>query len=255
MFQSFSPRPSSGLQPATMWRAPYAVLRAAHVPAPATIPMLLNNPACFRERANIVQVSSKRRHRSRNVGHGRGAFAFSPLRLRLRSGSSLRGKASGRSRSPTPAPPQWSAISVGVILPGACCPGPGHAFLLPIAGYCRKSSYRARSVGPGSCRVASRSVSPTLPPTHPMNFPLCIVVRCASTARFAARPAGKHNENYPTLVGWFGWRSARGFTLRDRLGRLGSGRYRKGRRCARAPERLRRSSRSVLAPPFTNCNV
>jgi len=55
-----------------------------------------------------------------------------------------------------------------------------------------------------------------------MNFPLCIVVRCASTARLAARPAGKHNEKYPTLVGWLGWRSATGFTLRDRLGRLGS---------------------------------
>ena len=68
----------------------------------------------------------------------------------------------------------------------------------------KRSSHRARCVGHGSCRAASRLVSPTSPPTHPMNFPLCIVVRCASTARFAARPAGKHNENYPTLPAGLG---------------------------------------------------
>ena len=32
--------------------------------------------------------------------------------------------------------------------------------------------------------------SPASQPTHPMNFSLCIVVRYASTARFAARPSG-----------------------------------------------------------------
>ena len=66
--------------------------------------MLLNNPARFRERADIVQVSAVRRHRSRNVGHGHG-FCISSLRLRLRLAAPF-GEGVGSLRSPTPAQPK-----------------------------------------------------------------------------------------------------------------------------------------------------
>ena len=80
--------------------------------------------------------------------------------------------------------------SVGVNRPGAFRPGSDHASALLIVCYCRGSSHRTRSVGHGSCRGGFLSLSPASPPTHPMNFALCIVVRYASTARFAARPSG-----------------------------------------------------------------
>ena len=53
-----------------------------------------------------------------------------------------------------------------------------------------ESSHRTRCVGPGSCRVGFRSLSPTSPPTHPRKSRYVRVVRCAATARFAARPTG-----------------------------------------------------------------
>ena len=94
-------------------------------------------------------------------------------------------------------------------------------FYCPPFATAKGSSHRARSVGHGSCRGGLRLLSPASPPTHPMNFPLCIVVRCASTARFAARPAGKHNENYPTLPAALGGDHDRIFPAGRRLCRLG----------------------------------
>jgi len=96
------PPPASlraGLRSAARLSAPGP--RATLVTAHATRSMLLNNPARFRERANIVQVSSLRRHRSQNVGNGHGFCIFAassaPALWQLPSG-----KASARCAHPRP---------------------------------------------------------------------------------------------------------------------------------------------------------
>ena len=103
--------------------------------------------------------------------------------------------------------------SVGVNRPGAFCPGSDHASLLPIVCHCRGSSNRTQV--PGTVAAGERSkrcfsverplaglvkkkneerryspsfASITADPSD--KIPLCIVVRYASTARFAARPSG-----------------------------------------------------------------
>ena len=111
----------------------------------------------------------------------------------------------------------------------------------------------------------------------PDKIPLCIVVRCASTAHYVARPTGLHNEFYRTCrLLWVA--VTRGFTLRGAPLPAGSGRLTwpvlyhgenqnigndgetkcriecvgKTRVAARGLQPvfiLRRSSRSVLAPP------
>lgn len=127
------------------------------------------------------------------------------FRLRLRSpmpeerGHGERGgdEEPYRNPSPGPLPPSYagegagrmlakcSASSVGVILPGS-----DHPSLVPAAATAKGSSHRARSVGHGSCRGGLRLVSPKSPPAHPIILRYVRVVRCASTARCAARPSG-----------------------------------------------------------------
>jgi len=77
-----------------------------------------------------------------------------------------------------------------VILPGAFCPGPDHASLLPFVGYCRGSSHRTRVSG--TVAAGAAPVSHFQHHRQPIReYPVMSgVVRCASTARYAARPAG-----------------------------------------------------------------
>ena len=162
--------------------------RAALVTAHAGSFMLANNPARFRRtRQHSASFSSppspqpKRRPRSRLLHFHRSVFACAlvgpfgegvvaaPPRPRHRSG-----------------PPYPSASS-----------SPAHAAPVRITPfYCwpsvtaKRSSHRARCVGHGSCRGGLRLVLPASPPAHPIILRYVRVVRCASTARFAARPSG-----------------------------------------------------------------
>ena len=242
------------------------------------------------ERANIVQVSAVRRHRSRNVGHGHGfciftassspslwqlpsgkaswlapprprhrsvlpypSASFAPVRpaperitprscrlivtawgrhrfsasspavvhlrfapdhffrLRLRSpmpeerGHGERGADEVPYRNPSPRPPPAILCGRGSrpqacdsVLPHSSASSsparPAPVRITPF--YClssvtaKGSSHRARSVGHGSCRGGLRLLSSASPPAHPIILRYVRVVRCASTARFAARPSG-----------------------------------------------------------------
>ena len=110
-------------------------------------------------------------------------------------------------------PRRFLQHSVGVNRPGAFRPGSDHASILPSVCYCRGSSHRTRSVGHGSCRGGFLSLSPASPPTHPMNFSLCIVVplrvyrslRCAPfrvyimkiIRRLPAALGGESRQDFP----------------------------------------------------------
>ena len=163
--------------------------------------------------------------------------------------------------------------SVGVNRPGAFCPGSDHASALLIVCYCRGSSHRTQGLGTVAAGERSkrcfsverplaglvkkkneeRRYSPliaNITADPPDNIPLCIVVRCASTAHYVARPTGLHNEFYRTCrLLWVA--ATRGFTLRGSPRSAESGKYLRGvaARGLQPVFILRRSSRSVLAPP------
>ena len=106
----------------------------------------------------------------------------------------------------------------------------------PLAGLVKKKNEERRY----SPSIANITADP------PDKIPLCIVVRCASTAHYVARPTGLHNEFYRTCrLVWVA--ATRGFTLRGRLGRLRSGSVLKcvAARGLQPVSILHRSSRSV----------
>ena len=124
---------------------------------------------------------------------------------------------------PRPRTPQWSALFVGVIRPGAYCPGTDHASPLPVDCYClgmasvlsifacsRSSPLRsesllssappithARGTGPRGTRSRRRILSEPFPPTpsrHPMREreqAACLqsVLPHSSASSSPARPA------------------------------------------------------------------
>ena len=96
--------------------------------------MLFNNPARFRRtRQHSASFSSppspqpKCRPRSRLLHFHRSVFACA---LAVPFGEGV------VAAPPRPRTPQWSALFVGVIRPGAYCPGTDHASPLPVDCYC-----------------------------------------------------------------------------------------------------------------------
>ena len=69
-----------------------------------------------------------------------------------------------------------------------------HASLLTSAGHGIKKQQPFRCCALLTAAAGRRLLSPPSPPTHPITSRYVEVVRCASTARFAARPEGLHNE-------------------------------------------------------------